>query len=139
MNQPGKCVICGETLRHYLARYCLRCKRIMERVETRGKADTAARVKALQDSWDKESGCFRCHYSGIQLVEGNPNDPRYITFDHVTPRKEGRLVMTASLINDMKTDMSVDEFRTIINQLAKHFEDGTPVEETIFELKHYKR
>jgi hypothetical protein len=135
----AKCIICDAVLRHSLAKYCRRCGNIMERVEPRGKADIAARVKALKDSWDQESECFRCHYSGIQLVDDKPKDPRYITFDHLSPRKEGEQVITASLIKDMKSDMSVEEFKIIINQLAKHFEDGTPVDETIFKVKHYQR
>jgi hypothetical protein len=135
----AKCVICDTILRHSLAKYCTRCKNIMARVETRGKADIAAREKALKDSWDKESECFRCHYSGIQLRDNNPRDPRYVTFDHLIPRREGELVITAAIINDMKSDMSVEEFKEIVCQLAKHFKDGTQIEETIFKLKHYGR
>jgi len=135
----SKCVICDTVLRHSLARYCTTCKNIIGRVENRGKADIAAREKALKDAWDKESECFRCHYSGIQLVDNNPRDPRYITFDHITPRREGEQVITAAVISDMKSDMSLDEFKEIVCQLAKHFEDGAPVDETIFKLKHYRR
>jgi hypothetical protein len=139
MSQTAKCVICDDILRNSLAKYCRRCGNIMGRVDTRGKADVAARVKALQKSWDKESECFRCHYSGIQLVDDNPKDPRYITFDHLTPAKVGDLVSTAAIINDMKSDMSIDEFKTIIKQLAEHFNSGAPVDESIFNLRHYRR
>jgi hypothetical protein len=139
MSQPAKCVVCDDILRNSLAKYCRRCGNIIRRVDTRGKADVAARIKALQKSWDKESESFRCFYSGIRLVDDNPKHPRYITFDHLTPRKEGEPVMTAAIIYDMKSDLSVDEFKTIINQLARHFEDGALVDEDIFNLKHYKR
>ena len=139
MPTIAKCVVCDAVLRHSLAKYCTRCGNILGKVESRGKVDIAPRVKALRDSWDKESESFRCHYCGIQLVDNNPRDPRYITFDHLTPRKEGELVITAAIIKDMKSDLSADEFETIVNQLAKHFEDGSEVEEKIFKLKHYKR
>jgi hypothetical protein len=139
MAPVTRCVICDETLRHALAKYCRRCGNIIDRVETHGKADIASLVKALQNSWDAESDCFRCYYSGIRLVDANPRDPRYVTFDRLTPRKEGDLVITASLIHDMKTGLSLDEFKTIVNQLAKHFENGLEVDEDIFKLKYYQR
>ena len=140
MAQPiAYCIICNAMLRHSLAKYCRRCGNIMGRFETHGKADVAARVKALQNSWDKENEYFRCHYSGIRLVDDNYKDPRYVTFDYLTPLKGGELVITASIISDMKSDMSADEFKTIINQLAKHFEDGAEVDENIFKLKHYQK
>jgi hypothetical protein len=135
----SKCVICDMVLRHSLAKYCTRCKNIMARVENRGKVDIAAQIKALKNSWDAESECFRCHYSGIQLMDNNPRDPRYLTFDYLIPRREGEPVITAAIIHDMKSDMSVDEFKEIVCQLANHFKDGTPAEETIFKLKNCRR
>jgi len=110
----------------------------MARVETHGKAEVAACVQALRKAWDKDSECFRCYYSGIRLVEDNYKDPRYITFDRLIMEKDADLVITASIIKDMKSDMSSDEFKTIINQLAKHFEDGTAVDETIFKIKYWR-
>jgi hypothetical protein len=135
----SKCVVCDTVLRHSLARYCTTCKNILGRVESRGKADNAVREKALKNAWDKESECFRCHYSGIPLVDNNPDDPRYVTFDHLIPRKEGELVVAAAIICDMKSNMSEDEFRDIVCQLAKHFENGTQIDETVFKVKHYRR
>ena len=139
MPTNAKCVICDTVLRHSLAKYCTRCKNIIARVETHGKADVAALEKVLKDSWDKESECFRCRYSRIRLADNNPEDPRYITFDRLVPRKEGELVVTAAIIHDMKSHMSVDEFKEMVCQLAKHFENGMPIDETIFKLKHYRR
>lgn len=139
MGQPvSKCVICDAILRNSLGKYCRRCGNILERVGTHGKADEAVRVKALQTAWDAESDCFRCHYSGIRLVDDNPRDPRYITFDN-SPAREGELIITASLIYDMKVTLTIDEFKTIVIQLGQYFADGTPVDETIFKLKHSKR
>jgi hypothetical protein len=111
----------------------------MGRVDTRGKVDINARVEALHKSWDKQAHCFRCHYSGIRLIDDNPKDPRYLTFDHLTPGNQQELVITTALINDIKSHMSVREFKTIISQLAKHFEGTYNVDEGIFNLCHYKR
>ncbi len=139
MAQPvSKCVICDAILRNSLGKHCRRCGNILERVGTHGKADEAVRVRALQSAWDAESECFRCHYSGIKLVDDNPKDPRYITFDN-SPVKVGELIIIAALIYDMKSDLPLDEFKTIVIQLGQHFADGKPVDETIFKLKHHKR
>jgi len=53
------------------------------------------------------------------LVETNPEDPRYITFDHRIPRQEDDIVVAAACINDMKSDLSEDEFKAIVVQLAR--------------------
>ena len=74
----------------------------------------------------------------MALVEDNPKDPRYVTFDHRTPRKEGDIVLAAAAINDMKSDMSEREFRSMVAQLAERFSGGM-FEEKAFKLKFWKR
>lgn len=135
MPQDRQCPICGSPL-HPLATYCKRCKKMLDRLDTRAKHDRKARVKALKQAWDGKG--FRCYYSGIRLVEDNHRDPRYLTFDHFIPRKENVIVVTASVINDMKSDMSDDEFRTVVLQLAKAF-GGGKFNEKVLDLKHWKR
>ena len=51
-------------------RWCARCKRILDRVETRRDAsgglrrvDAAARLRALAGSW--RDGAFHCFYTGV--------------------------------------------------------------------------
>ena len=140
MGQPiSNCIICDAVLRHSLAKYCRRCGNIMQRIESGGKADIEARVKVLQKAWDADNEAFRCHYSGIRLVDDDPKDPRYITFDYVNPLRNGELVVTAALIRHMKLYITTDEFTAIISQLAKHFADGTEVDEGVFRLKYYRR
>jgi len=80
----------------------------------------------------------RCHFTGILLVEDNPRDPRYLTFDHRVPRDESDLVLAAGLINDMKSDLSEEEFRAVVNQLARRF-GGGGFDDSVFTLKHWKR
>ena len=138
MVPVSKCIICDDVLRNSLATYCRRCGNIMGRVETREKAELAARVTALRKAWDKEDKCFRCYYSGIRLNDDNVRDPRYITFDLTALRKGAVLVVTAALIDEMKADLTEDEFKTIISQLGQHFTANSPVDETIFQLEHYK-
>lgn len=93
-------------------------------------------MRALQRAWDGES--FRCYYTGITLVEDNPKDPRYLTFDHLTPRNETDIVVAAAVINDMKSDMSDGEFRAMVLELAKRFRGGK-FDERVFNLKYWKR
>ena len=130
------CSICGSPLHHPLASYCRRCKRLIDRVDIRKKPDKGARVRALQNAWDGEG--FRCYYTGIRLVEDNPKAPKYLTFDHLTPREEQEIVVVAAAINDMKSDMADDEFRAMVAQLASRFK-GREFDESVFDLKHWER
>jgi len=105
-------------------------------VDSRRKPSKAARIRALKQAWDGVG--FRCHYSGIRLVEDNHRDPRYLTFDHVIPRQEDEVVVTAAVLNDMKSDMTDSEFRSMIIQLASRFAGGE-FDDSVFDLSHWKR
>jgi len=109
---------------------------LLDRVDIRKRPDKAARVRALQEAWDGEA--FRCYYSGVRLSEDNPRDPRYLTFDHRIPRREVDVVVTAAVLNDMKSDMADDEFKVMILQLASRF-NGGEFDESVFNLKYWKR
>jgi len=93
-------------------------------------------MQALKRAWDGEG--FRCYYSGIRLVEDNPKDPRYLTFDHRTPRQESDVVVAAAVLNDMKSDMTEDEFKAMIIQLASRFKGGR-FDENVFNLEYFRR
>lgn len=136
MDKLDRCSICGSTLHHPLASYCKRCRKLIDRVDIRRKPDKQARVRALQKAWNGEA--FRCYYTGIKLAEDNPKDPRYLTFDHLTPREESEVVVVAAAINDMKSDMSDDEFTAMILALAKRFAGGE-FDESVFNLKYWRR
>jgi len=112
------CQICGAPI-HLLASFCKWCKKVLTggRRQKKRKPDRQARIRALKAAWDGEG--FRCYYTGIRLVEDNPRDPRYLTYDHRTPRLESDVVLSAALVNDMKSDMSEEEFKTMVTQLAR--------------------
>jgi hypothetical protein len=57
----------------------------------------------------------------------NRKSPRYLVFDHLIPRDPRNVVICAAVINEMKSDMSPDEFRDTVCQVADHFRKGTPV------------
>ena len=129
MSQDG-CAVCGaEKQPHAYA--CARCRRILDRFETRRDAsgsyrrfDRAARLRALQHSW--HDGAFHCFYTGIALVEDDRRwrDHRYLSFDHRTPGDEASVVVTCALVNRMKTDLSEEQFKAMITELAKAFAGG---------------
>lgn len=135
MIDSNVCDICGSD-KHPYAHFCKRCKKLVDRVDIRKKADKDARAKALKEAWEGEA--FSCYYTGVKLVEDNPKDPRYLTFDHRTPRIESDVVVTAALINDMKTDMTEDEFKATVIQLNSRFAGGS-FDGSVFDLKYWKR
>ena len=72
------------------------------------------------------------------MVVDKSSHPLYLTFDHRTPRAHGDLVVAAAVINDMKTDMSGEEFRRMVLELASKF-SGKSFEEGAVKLKFWKR
>lgn len=122
--------------KHQFAKLCKRCKKLVERVDSRRKADGRARVRALTEAWDGEH--FRCYYSGVCLLTDDHRSPKYITFDHRVPRQESDIVVCAAALNDMKSDLDEQEFRTVVVGLATRFQGGT-FDEAALDLKHWKR
>lgn len=125
------CVVCGAE-KHAQAYACTRCKRIIDRVETRRdasgdsrKVDKAARLRALQDAW--RDGSFRCFYTGMALIDDGQRwrEHRYLVFEHRTPGDEASVVVTCALVNRMKTDLTEDQFKNLIRELGKVFDGGT--------------
>ena len=135
MSDITVCSICGNE-KHPYAQFCKRCRKFVNRVDMRNKVAKEARVEALKQAWDGEG--FRCHYTNIRLIENNPKDPRYLSFDHRTPRVDIDIVVCATLINDMKTDMSEDEFTAMVRELNRKFESGS-FNESVFDLKYWTR
>jgi hypothetical protein len=128
------CVICGAD-KHPQAYACARCKRILDRLETRKNAgvarkyDREARIRAMQQAW--RDGAFRCHYTGVVLIDDPARwrDHRYFAFEHQTPGDETSVVVTCALVNRMKTDLTDIEFRVMVSELAKVFTGGSFDEE----------
>jgi hypothetical protein len=87
--------------------------------------DPQARLRALQESW--RDGAFHCFYTDIALVDdsGQARDHRYLVFDHRTPGDEASVVVTCALVNRMKTDLTEEQFKVMVTELAKVFADGT--------------
>ena len=79
----------------------------------------------MQKSW--HDGAFHCFYTGIALIEDSHRwrDHRYLSFEHRTPGDETSIVITCALVNRMKTDLTEEQFKAIVAELAKVFAGGT--------------
>jgi hypothetical protein len=126
-----RCVVCGAGT-HRPAQACARCKRIADRVETRRDAsgglrrvDAAARLGALALSW--RDGAFHCFYTGVRLTEDHSRwrDHRYLVFEDRIPGDGASVVVTCALVSRMKADLTEDQFKRIVTELAKVFGGGT--------------
>lgn len=113
-------------------KYCQRCNGFILHHTLK-----AARATALKDAWDPKRRGFVCHYTGILLEESDFHDPWYLTFDHPDPNDPGRLVVAAAWVNGMKTDLTEEEFRSVIAELARHFETGAPFDMNVAKLNHW--
>lgn len=48
-------------------------------------------------------------------------------------------MVAAAVLNDMKSDLSEDEFKNIVVELANRFKNGGVLDEAIFNLQYWKR
>ena len=118
-----KCWACGDLVYRYTAKFCLRCAKFGRRM--RVKRFTREAVDAIWD-YVRRYG-YVCYYTKLKLDLEDRRSNRYLVFDHLIPRDPRRVVITANVINEMKSDMSEDEFKDTVCQLADHFRKATPV------------
>ena len=85
----------------------------------------------MRDSW--RDGAFHCFYTGVALIDDGTRwrDHRYLAFEHRTPGDEASVVVTCSLVNRMKTDLTEEQFRAMVAELANVFAGGT-FDESVF-------
>lgn len=132
------CTVCDDHC-HPRAFLCRRCKKIRDRIDTRrgARVNARAREDAMRKAWDPIARVFRCAYSSAPLSE-DPSSPWHVTFDHRTPRDESDLSICAAVINHMKTDLALDEFRVLVEQLAELFAGARDAVDAIH-LRHWSR
>ena len=96
-------------------------------------------VPALRDALDRSINRFRCRYSGAILEQtGDPYNPWYLTADHVVPGEEA-IVISSFLINDMKSDLTGDEFITIVPALDDTLLGIAPFNRNIIAFRTWNR
>jgi len=129
---PKGCAVC-EMKRHRYSLYCDLCRHFIFH-----KPEHVARVAAMKDGWDRQRGGFICHYTGVLLDRTNSKSPWYMVFDHRFPGNKGHLAVCAAWVNGMKTYLTEEQFRAILNALAGHFRDGAPVDGDLLDIGSYK-
>lgn len=119
MSENQVCEVCGSS-RHAQAYCCSACKKLLDRIDIRRSFDREARRRALKFAWD--GSCFRCYYTGWALSTTDQSSPIYLTWEHLTPGDETNVVVAAACVNDMKSDLTDEEFRSLVIQLARRFQ-----------------
>lgn len=106
---------------------CDKCKPLALRKfnKKRGKTGRTVQVPkfhewltVLDKAWDQDGQCFRCQISGVTLCIDDRSSPAYATLEHAD---NGEYMVVAAIINDMKSDLTLDEFKKIVKELACHF------------------
>jgi hypothetical protein len=126
-----ECIICGKAPVPH-TRYCARCHKLADDPHF-----SKAQLAALIEAYDRVLDAFICHYTGLPLDLTDPSSPMYLNFDHVIPRDPRRLVCAANFVNVMKSEMTEDEFRAVIIELAHHWETGEPFDTRVLKLKYW--
>jgi len=127
------CAGCGRATALKGREYCARCARLNFRMKLARFPPEA--IKGVWDYLHKYG--FVCYYTGMPLDLDNPKSPWYLVFDHWMPRDPRKIVITSALVNQMKSDLTEDEFWYFIHQLANYFRYGTPVRKR--KLKFWRR
>jgi hypothetical protein len=104
-------------------KFCARCARLAFRM----KHDRLFR-ESMEGIWDylRKYG-YVCYYTQMTLVTDDPKSPWYLVFDHWMPRDPRKIVITSALVNEMKSDLTEDEFWYFIRQLANFYRKGSVV------------
>lgn len=125
------CIICGRDTPPWV-RYCDRCRDFF-----RANKDKLKRRTALQAAYDKTVDGFRDHWSCVVLEERDLDDPFHLCFDHRVPVEESELVVSSELFNQMKSQLSPEEFRRAFEELAAHL-DGEPFDRDCIKFEYWR-
>ncbi len=115
-----KCVLCGKPTFSPKSDHCRRCARFTDSMNNRQIHKD--NVKEIEDHVRRNG--FVCQYTGIKLNMTDPKSPLYYVFDHMIPGDNRKIVLTFALLNEMKSDLTPEEFRYYVLQFAKFFTTG---------------
>ena len=128
-----KCLLCEKPpVPHTL--YCARCHKMADAPDF-----SMVMLQALKEAYDPATDSFLCHYTGVAVDLENLGRPWDLTYDHPTPGDGSRLVVAAYWVNVMKTQLSEDEFRAVIIEMARCFETGQPFRLEVCGFKYWKK
>ncbi len=113
-TRAKKCSICGKPVFDNHAKYCPICSKFAFRIMNTRMSPEA--IKGIRD-YVHRIGYF-CYYTAMPLEMTDTHSPWYCVFDHWIPLDPRKIVITSSLINNMKSQLAEEEFWFIIRQLA---------------------
>lgn len=108
-----KCHVCGRPVFSVHSIYCRFCARLAFRMKIRRFSP-----EAIEGVWDYvRTYDFRCYYTKMLLEMDDIKSPWYCVFDHLIPLDSSTIVLTSSLLNEMKTALSEGQFWFYVEQL----------------------
>ena len=110
------CIICGKPVFSKYSKYCRLCSQLAKRMV---KEQFPSKIR--NDIWKYvcKNG-YVCYYTKMPLDMTNPKSPWYCVFNHWIPQDPRKRVLTTSLFNNMKSELSEKEFWYFIDQLDKY-------------------
>jgi len=125
------CHICGKppvptTL------YCARCHRFADQ-----EVFDRFKKEALGEAHDPAADGFRCQVTGELLDIDDRYGPWGLSYDHVKPGRTGRVMVVANFINQMKSQLSLEEFKAVIIELYRHREEGRPFRRDVVKFEFW--
>lgn len=118
MKSDVACTVCG-VLHGWQAKCCLSCRKLIGRIDPRAKHSKKARLAALKRAW--RGSAFYCEITGWKLDTKDHHSPFYLTWEHLTPGNEDDVVVAAALVNRMKANLTLDQFKLLVCALANRF------------------
>jgi hypothetical protein len=128
-----KCLFCGIPIFGNHIKYCPDCSKFAFRIMNTRLSPEA--IKGVRDYLHERGYC--CYYSDMSLELTDPHKPFYCVFDHWIPGDPRKVVITSSLINNMKSQLLEEEFWYMIRQLANFKRKGIKVRK--IKLKYWNR
>ncbi len=125
-----KCCLCGKPVYAPRAMYCPGCHQFVHSMDNRGINNDAAK-KILK--YVHRHG-FVCEYTETPLNMTDYKDPFYYEFDHTVPGAS-KVALTFSLLNEMKSEMTLKEFKYYVGQFANFLRTGAKIKKR--KLSHW--
>ena len=117
------CCICGQAKSSNKSIYCPTCAHTAHRLKW-----LRLPAKTKKAIWDyiRQYG-YVCYYTGIPLDFEDYRSAWYFTFEHVAPGESKKVVLASALLNEMKSDLSENEFWYYIKQLYNYKKNHTKI------------
>src|SRR5436190_17370260 len=120
-SESKRCLVCDDPSdpKHY----CARCNLLRGDDKQMSPTARKARLDAMHEQWDSSAHAFRCHYTNV-VLNHNEGSAWHAEWEHVTPDDDSTLVIAAGVVNRMKANLTVEQFRDMIAALNAYFFEG---------------